>query len=141
MEKQLVLKNKISEVTLLAEFVETIGKELSLSTNQVLNLNLALEEAVSNVILYAFPRDEAHEFVLHAKYDKEAVAFQLVDSGVPFDPTQVSEPDTAASAAEREIGGLGIFLIRQLMDEVHYRYHNGMNTLTLIKRLSESITE
>lgn len=133
----LVLKNEIAEINRLATFIEGLGDELNLSPDLVFNLNLVLEEAVSNVILYAYSKDEHQEIVLTAKKSDKNLIFVLTDSGKEFDPTRVPDADVTLSAEERQIGGLGIFLIRQIMNKVEYRRVEGKNVLTLGKQLDK----
>ena len=135
MEKTLILKNDIAEISRLAEFVENLGEEFMLTPDLVFNLNLVLEEAVSNVILYAYPKEEHDIITLSAKKDDNMLIFVLTDSGKEFDPTQIPDADVSLSAEEREIGGLGIFLIRQIMNTVEYQRIEGRNVLTLGKEL------
>ena len=137
MEKKLVLKNKIDEINKLALFIEELGETLNLTSELVFNLNLVLEEAVSNVIFYAYPKEEHQEIVLIAKMSNKSLIFVLTDSGKEFDPTQAPDTDVALSAEERKIGGLGIFLIRQIMNKVEYQRIEGKNVLTLGKDLQE----
>ena len=136
MEKKLVIKNEISEISNLAIFIEELGEELNLTPNLVFNLNLVLEEAVSNVILYAYPKEESQEISLLAKMSGSNLVFVLTDSGKEFDPTQAPDADITLSAEERQIGGLGIFLIRQIMNTVEYQRIDGKNILTLGKQLN-----
>jgi anti-sigma regulatory factor (Ser/Thr protein kinase) len=99
------------------------------------NLNLVLEEAVSNVILYAYGKEEQKEISLVAQSCDNNLVFVLTDSGTEFDPTKVPDADITLSAEEREIGGLGIFLIRQIMNTVEYQRIDGKNVLTMRKQL------
>ena len=137
MEKQLILKNEIAEINRLAMFIEKLGEELNLAPELVFNLNLVLEEAVSNVIFYAYPKGEHQNIVLTAKKTNENLIFVLTDSGNEFDPTQAPEADITLSAEDRQIGGLGIFLIRQIMNKVEYHRIEGKNVLTLSKVLDK----
>lgn len=133
MEKKLILTNEIVEINKLAIFVEELGEELNLAPDLVFNLNLVLEEAVSNVILYAYPEEEHQEIVLTANKSDKNLIFVLTDSGKEFNPTQVPDADVTLSAEDRQIGGLGIFLIRRIMDKVEYQRIDGKNVLTLGK--------
>ena len=135
MEKKLVLKNEIFEINKLAVFIKELGEELDLASDWVFNLNLVLEEVVSNVILYGYPKEKQQEIVLTANKSDKNLIFVLSDTGKEFDPTQAPDADVTLSAEERQIGGLGIFLFRQIMDEVKYQRIDGKNTLTLIKQL------
>lgn len=135
MTKQLILKNDISEIKRLAAFIDEIAEELSLPMDLVFNLNLVLEEAVSNVILYAYPKRIANDISLTANLSANNLVFTLTDSGEPFDPTQAPDADISLSAEERQIGGLGIFLIRNIMNKVEYQRIDGKNVFTLVKDL------
>ena len=135
MEKKLVIKNDISEISKLATFIEELSEELNLTPELNFNLNLVLEEAVSNVILYAYGKEVQKEIALLANMSNNNLIFVLTDSGKEFDPTKVPDADVTLSAEEREIGGLGIFLIRQIMDMVEYQRIDGKNALTMRKQL------
>lgn len=135
MEKKLVIKNDISEISKLAIFIEELSEELNLTPELNFNLNLVLEEAVSNVILYAYGKEVQKEITLLANMSNNNLIFVLTDSGKEFDPTKVPDADVTLSAEEREIGGLGIFLIRQIMDMVEYQRIDGKNVLTMRKQL------
>ena len=132
----LVMRNDIEQIPTLAEWVETIGLPQELN----MPINLALEEAVSNVMLYAYPEKSGQvlvEFNKAVSHQPSAVSliFTITDSGIPFDPTQQEDPDVTQNAEERPIGGLGIFLVKQIMDEVRYERKDGKNVLTLVKRM------
>ena len=135
MEKKLILQNEVAEISKLAIFIDELGEEFGLSPDLVFNLNLVLEEAVSNVILYAYPKEEHQTISLIAKKKENQLIFVLTDSGKEFDPTQAPDADITLSAEDRPIGGLGIFLIRQIMNTVEYQRIDGKNVLTLGKEL------
>ena len=101
----------------------------------IFNLNLVLEEAVVNIINYAYPKEEHQSIYLSASLHEGSVIFVLTDTGKEFDPTMVPDADISLSAEDRQIGGLGIFLIRQIMNEVKYERIEGKNVLTLEKKL------
>ena len=136
MEKILVIENDISEISKLAVFIDELGEEMNLTPELIFNLNLVLEEAVSNVILYAYGEEKHKEISLMANMSDGNLVFVLTDSGKEFDPTKVSDADITLSAEEREIGGLGIFLIRQIMDKVDYQRIGEKNVLTMRKQLN-----
>lgn len=133
--KELILQNEVSEISKLAPFIESIGEELALPHSLVFNLNLALEEAISNIIFYAYPDQKGKEVKVQAITTDHNLIFTLTDSGEEFDPTRVEDADITLSAAERPIGGLGIFLIKNIMNELEYQRIEGKNVLTLKKRL------
>ena len=131
----IVMRNDIQQIPTLSEWIEGLGVPAALN----MPINLALEEAVSNVMLYAYPDKQNEqvfvEFVRGRDEQGETIIFTISDSGIPFDPTQQAEADITLSAEERAIGGLGIHLVRQLMDEVRYKREDNKNILTLIKHI------
>lgn len=133
--KELIIKNEISELSKLAEFIETLGSENDFELALTMNLNIALEEAISNIILYAYPEKMGEFITLTAVNNDGSLIFTISDSGVEFDPTKVDEADVTLTAEERGIGGLGIYLIRQIMDEVVYKRIENKNVLTIKKNL------
>jgi sigma-B regulation protein RsbU (phosphoserine phosphatase) len=133
--RHLTLHNDIQQIHQLETFVEAIALEKNLDPGLALNLNLALEEAVTNVITYAYPKGTDGLVEIEAVIREKAVGFVITDSGTPFDPTARPDADITLSVEERPIGGLGIHLVRQIMDEVHYDWVDGKNRLTLIKKL------
>ncbi len=100
-----------------------------------MGINLALEEAVSNVILYAYPKETDGLVDVEAYLRKSSLEFIIVDSGIPFDPTAAPEVNLDAPAEDRPIGGLGIHLVRELMDSVSYERKDNKNYLRMIKNL------
>lgn len=144
MVKEISLINNISQVPMLTAWVDAVGEELSLPSTAMFQLNLALEEAVVNVMNYAYPGEEGRPVFLRAESSmaedgQERVIFTLTDEGVPFDPTKEAKPDITLSAEERQIGGLGIFLVEQLMETVEYRRSEKRNVLTMTYLVDRSI--
>ena len=135
MQKQLTLHNDVQQITLLADYIDAIADEASLDPALTMSLNLALEEAVSNVILYAYPEGTDGTVDIVTTVVNGILTFVISDTGVAFDPTQKEEADITLSVEERPIGGLGIFLVRQIMDTVDYERRDGHNILTLTKKL------
>lgn len=131
MKETLNLHNDISEVPKLAEWIETIGENLGLDMGAVFQLNLALEEAVVNVMSYAYPDKEGMPVSLTVEDEDNKLVFTLKDNGVPFDPTATDDPDITLPAEDRDIGGLGNFLVRQIMTTVNYERTEDTNILTM----------
>ena len=132
----IVMRNDIQQIPTLVEWIGTLGIPDELN----MPVNLALEEVVSNVMLYAYPNKNGQvlvEFAENETPDNQhpMIVFTVTDSGVPFDPTKQEEADITSPVEKRKIGGLGIHLVRQLMDEIHYCREEGKNILTLIKKL------
>ena len=105
-----------------------------------LQINLAIEEAVVNVMDYAYPTGTQGDINIEALSDGSGMMFVISDTGSPFDPTAKSEVDITLSAEERAIGGLGIHLIRQIMDQISYERIDGRNILTLTKTINKQNT-
>ena len=135
MARHLILHNNLQQIPQLAEFVEAVCEEKDLPLPMVMSLNLALEEAVTNVILYAYPDGTDGLVDIEATVRDDGLEFIISDSGKPFDPTAAPEADVTLGFEERQIGGLGIFLVRNIMDTVEYRYENGRNILTMVKNI------
>ena len=135
MEKSIILANDIAEISKLNQFIEEIGDEFSLAPDLVFNLTLVMEEAVVNVINYAYPKEDHEKIYVSARLHKGSIIMVIADNGKEFDPTLAPEADITLSAEERPIGGLGIFLIRNIMNEVKYERIEGRNILTLEKKL------
>lgn len=132
-KQTLIIANRMEELAMVADFVERLGEQLSLSPTLVMNLNLVLEEAIANVILYAYPDGGEKQIELSAHKDGDALVLMLTDSGQAFDPTQQEDPDITISAEERPVGGLGIYLVKKIMNEVEYQRVNGKNVFTMKK--------
>ena len=134
LQRSITLPNDISTISQLSEFVETVCEEKGLDMALTMNLNLALEEAVVNVMSYAYPNSQG-DVKVDIIIDDQKVVSILTDSGIPFDPTQKGDVDTTLPAEERPIGGLGIHLVKQIMDKVSYQYVDNQNILTLEKNI------
>ena len=134
-ERHLILHNDIQQIPQLAEFIETIADEIKLDQGLAMSLNLALEEAVTNVILYAYPEGSDGLVDIEAIMSKDKLKFIISDSGQAFDPTAAPEADVTLGVEDRPIGGLGIYLVRKIMDSVSYERTEGKNVLSLTKKL------
>ena len=134
-QKTITLPNKLEELSRLNAFVDEICEEHGCDMDMTMRMNLAMEEAVVNVIDYAYPIGTEGEITIHLMSDGSSIRFQIIDEGVAFDPTAKEKADTSLSAEDRQIGGLGILLVRELMDTINYERENGQNVLTLIKNL------
>ena len=137
MRKELRIKNQISELERVAHFIEEIGEELHLDMEMQMNLNLVMEEMVSNVIFYAYPKESDSEIELLAKSDGKKLTFVLSDQGKEFDPTAKEDADPDVNPAEREIGGMGIFIVKNIMNHVTYQRLEGKNLLTMTKNIEQ----
>lgn len=138
MHKELQLKNQIPEISKLEGFIEELTDALQIDMALSFNLNLVLEEVVTNVINYAFPATEEHQFLIEADGEPGSeVCLRVIDDGIAFDPlNEAPEVNITLGVEERPIGGLGIFLVKQIMDEVSYERTDDKNILTMKKKLA-----
>ena len=132
----LTLINKVSEITKLNAFVKSATSTLNMETGLANQIKLAVEEAVTNIINYAYQNDTEGKISVNIEADESRIRFLLSDSGAEFDPTGESKADTTLSVDERPIGGLGVFLVRNLMDSINYERVDGKNVLRMEKRYS-----
>ena len=133
MKKKLKLKNQVGELAQVNQFVEEIADELGLDAELQMNLNLVMEEMVSNINFYAYPKGVTADIELTAESDGHELTFVLSDQGKAFDPTMKDDADPNINPAEREIGGMGIFIVKNIMNEVTYQRLEGRNLLTMKK--------
>ena len=138
-QSHITLPNDVQATTELGMFVDEVCENVGFDMSTTFKLNLAIEEAVVNVMSYAYPAGTKGDVDIDAEADDEQLKFVISDSGTPFDPTQKGEVDTTLSAEERGIGGLGIHLIRQVMDTINYERVDGKNVLTLRKKLTKNL--
>jgi len=134
-KRSLTLTNQLDEVKKLPSFVDEVCKAAGLEGPATMQINLAIEEAVVNVISYAYPEGTEGTIVIDASYNDSSLSFIIKDFGAPFDPTAQPAVDINMSIEERNIGGLGIHLVHEIMDSVDYRRDKDQNILTLMKTL------
>ncbi len=130
------LHNDIRETPKIADFIDDIVGETGIDMALACSLNLALEEAVVNVMNYAYPEGQTGNITIESYAFDGSLKFVITDNGIPFDPTRVKEPDVTTGIEDRKVGGLGIFLVNRIMDKVEYKRMNNTNILTLSKKLA-----
>ena len=135
MRKEIRIKNQVGELDHVARFIEEICDELGLDMELKMNLNLVMEEMVSNVIFYAYPEGSTAEIELLAESDGKELTFVLSDKGKEFDPTAKADADPDVNPAERDIGGMGIYIVKNIMNKVTYQRLEGKNLLTMKKTI------
>jgi anti-sigma regulatory factor (Ser/Thr protein kinase) len=133
---EITLRADLSELTVLAEFVDRFAAAESLPSEIAFQLDLVLEELVTNCVAHgaAGATGGAIRVALERRGDLIEVA--MVDDGAAFDPRTAPAPDLDAPLEERRIGGLGVYLVRQFVDEIDYRREDGRNHLRLRKRIT-----
>lgn len=132
----LQIPSSTENLALIREFVTTVGAQAGLSENEVAKLELAVDEACANVIEHAYGHDASKEVTVNASFDGDSITFKIIDSGKGFDPTQIKQEELETLIAKRKDGGLGMRLIKTLMDEVQYEIVPGQkNELRMTKRI------
>ena len=133
---EFVLKNKISEVERAADIFEEFGEEKGIPLKDIFQINLVLDELISNVINYGYPKEENREIYLKYIIDENnKLILEIRDDGIPFNILEMKEVDVTLGIDERPVGGLGIHLVKNIMDEIEYERKNEQNILTLKKEL------
>jgi anti-sigma regulatory factor (Ser/Thr protein kinase) len=133
--KFFVIENRIEELTSLAEQIDKLAEEWDLSPALAMNINLVVEEAVSNVIFYAYTDNGKHEIRISISLKNKLLTIKITDDGISFNPLLKQQPDITLPAEDRPVGGLGIYLISQMMDEMNYSRKENQNILTLNKNI------
>ncbi len=134
MSKQLTVTAKTAKLDEVLEFIGAILEEADCPMKTKLQLDVAVEEIFVNIANYAYGDAEGTAVIsADITENPKAVVIEFRDTGKPFDPLAKPDPDTTLSAAERQIGGLGIFMVKKSMDEVAYRYEDSQNIFTMRK--------
>lgn len=134
--KELTTEATVENIRVVTDFVNEHLQELNCPMKAQLQIDIAIDELFSNIAHYAYNPDTGSATVrVDVTEQPMTVRITFIDNGVPYDPLAAAAPDISLSAEEREIGGLGIYLVRQTMDEVTYEYKDGQNILTLKKQL------
>lgn len=130
---KLILPAKMQSFESMMQFIEDGAKSQGFDVKDVNQIKIAAEEALVNVINYAY-HDEGGEVEINCDTKEgKGLVIEVIDRGAPFDPTSIPEPDINAPIEDRRIGGLGVYMMQQLMDEVSYRRDGDRNILTLAK--------
>ena len=132
------IKNDVKEISEFSTFMKSILEKLDIEKSLARQLRLAVEEAVVNVVDYAYPAGQEGEIEIRLMSDGKSLKTVIIDSGVAFDTTAVEQTDTTLSVEDRQVGGLGILLVRKMMDSVNYERIEGKNVLTLTKTLNNN---
>ena len=137
MQKSIVLSNDTQEVPRLNAFVDEVCQVVGFDQDTTMQVQMALKEAVVNVMKYAYPTGQRGDVTIEAALDDVRLKFTIIDSGKPFDPTVQAEADTSLSAKQSNVGGQGIHIMRKNMDSINYERMDNLNVLTLRKKLEK----
>lgn len=126
----------LDQIDRVSHKIEQCMKNVGMGDDEILDVQLAVEEAVTNSILHGY-EGAAGTIAIRIDTSPHHVAVEIADEAPAFDPLSMPDPDIGADLEDRKIGGLGIFLIRRVMDEVTYRYEGNKNILLMVKNSSQ----
>lgn len=132
--KEINLEATIESIERVTEFVEQQLEELDCPMKAKMQINIAIDELFSNIAKFAYAPGTGNATVrVEVDDDPLAVIITFIDSGIPYNPLEHKDPDVTLSLDKREVGGLGIFMVKKSMDQLEYKYENGQNILTIKK--------
>ena len=135
---ELSIRNQLDEIDRVNASFTAFAEQHGIASAIRRELKLVFDELLNNTISYAYDDDEEHTIDIRLELSAERLAVTITDDGIPFNPFQVSTPDTSLSIDERQIGGLGIHLVRTVLDEFVYNRRTGQNVVILVKHLGET---
>ena len=134
--KELTIAATVENIESVTDFVNEQLEALDCPMKAQMQIDIAIDEIFSNIAHYAYNPEIGQATVrVEVLEDPLAVTITFIDNGVPYDPLAKADPDTTLSAEEREIGGLGIYMVKKSMDDITYEYKDGQNILTIKKNL------
>jgi len=133
-KKELTVEAKIDNVPIVTEFVDEFLESHACPMKAQMQIDIAIDELFSNIAYYAYnPEIGTATVQVEVKDEPMSVELTFIDSGKQYNPLEKEDPDVTLSAEERDIGGLGIFMVKKSMDDIKYEYKNGKNILTIVK--------
>ncbi len=135
MMERLEVVAKTENLPLVTEFIDEKLELAGCNPKVQIQIDIAVEEIYINIASYAYDGNEGPSEIIFNNEGNDMVSITFIDSGVPYDPLAKEDPDITLSADERQIGGLGIFMVKKSMDDMKYEYKDGKNHLTLIKSI------
>ena len=134
----LTIPADVQSLSLISQFVVSVAKLARIEERIIQNLELAADEASTNVIFHAYKKDSSQSFSVSCSFDDNNFCIELIDHGTPYDLENVKKPNLHAQLEDRQIGGLGIYFIRTLMDSIEQKHDkNGTNRLIMKKILHD----
>ena len=138
---ELSLVNDLREIGAAAAKIDAFCEARGLSPQIAYAVNLSIDEVLTNTISYGYDDDAEHRIDLTLRVAGETLVVVIVDDGRTFDSSSAQDPDVEATLEERALGGLGLFLVQQMMDDVAYRRRDDRNVITLTKRTAEQAAQ
>jgi anti-sigma regulatory factor (Ser/Thr protein kinase) len=134
-KSRLVISSLISELEIVRGFTDNLCINYKIDSSIANKFNLAFEELLSNIVFYGYDDEAIHEIEILFSYDDTKLSVTIKDDGKAFNPLELAEPDTSLSIDDRKIGGLGIHLVRTMMDEVRYQREGEFNIFSFSKNI------
>ena len=135
------ISNRRDDLARVTRIVDELAASHHLAAGVVADVNVALDEVLTNIITYGYDDNRVHEIRIRLTVDDDAIEAEVLDDGRPFDPTAIAAPDRSTSLRERRVGGLGMHLVKHLMSEVIYSRSGNHNRLVLKRRLTDRSEE
>lgn len=132
---ELTVSNRLSENSCVQEHFDTFAEHYGIPEQVRLKMNVVFDELLTNIISYAYQDNKEHDIGIKVELSADRLKVSMVDEGIPFNPLGVETPDTELPLEERKIGGLGIHLVRNMMDKVSYRRRIDKNVITVVEYL------
>lgn len=129
------LKSDLSELESLCKHLNKFGRLTGLSEACITDVNIGLDELFTNIVSYGFADDLEHIIWFTMNLDNQVLTLTIEDEGIPFNPLEMKEPEVPADLIDVRIGGLGIHIVRKLMDDIRYNRKQGRNKLTMKKSI------
>jgi anti-sigma regulatory factor (Ser/Thr protein kinase) len=134
--KEITIAATVENIDVVTDFVNEQLESCDCPMKAQMQIDIAIDELFSNIAHYAYNPETGDATVrVEVVEDPMAVVITFIDKGIPYDPLKKADPNTALSAEEREIGGLGIFIAKKTMDSIAYAYENNQNVLTMVKKI------
>ena len=134
--KELTISATVENIEVVTDFVNEQLESFDCPMKAQMQIDIAIDELFGNIAHYAYNPEVGDATVrVEVKQHPLAVVITFIDKGVPYDPLKKADPNTNLSAEEREIGGLGIYMVKKRMDEISYEYKDGQNILTILKNI------
>jgi anti-sigma regulatory factor (Ser/Thr protein kinase) len=137
---ELCIRNDLSEIGIVRDILDKLGTECGIPMRALMRMQVAVDEILSNVVRYAWPDGDEHELVVHVDVHSGGMDLEIVDDGRPFDPWSVPKPDPPPEGRRPRPGGVGIHMVKQLVDAFAYERIDGHNHTTLSTRCEAGAT-
>ena len=134
-ECHLVVPGQLEQLETIREFVVQAAQQTGLDDRQVFQVQMSVDEACANIVEHAYQGTQGGDIVLHCRWTEDEFTVIIHDYGRPFDPTCVPLPNLSSDLEARKCGGLGLYFMYEMMDQVRFEFEDARNTLTMVKRI------